>query len=324
MASVDADPPGTPPKQTSMNMALQSVFEPGSINKVVTYSAVLEEGVADPDTGAHGPERARAAHPHLRGRLRARHRALARVRGAGPLVEHRHHRAGAAARAGAARLVAPALRPRPAHRAPLPRRGQRDHAGRGRLVGHLDRRHPDRPGERRQRRADARRLQPSPTAASTSRRRSSRPRSTPTASATTSRTGGAPGGVAGHGRADDADAHRRDRGRGRHRVGGPGQRLPGGGEDRHRPQARRQPSRHVRGRAPTCPRSPASCPPRTPSSRSSWSSTSPGRSTTEARSPPPLFASIASSALHLLRVPPTAGTAPAAPAGPGRAGPTTD
>ena len=38
----------------------------------------------------------------------------------------------------------------------------------------------------------------------------------------------------------------------------------------------------------------------------------------------PLFASIASSALHLLRVPPTAGTAPAAPAGPGRAGPTTD
>jgi cell division protein FtsI (penicillin-binding protein 3) len=50
MASVDADPPGTPPKQTSMNMALQSVFEPGSINKVVTYSAVLEEGVAEPDT----------------------------------------------------------------------------------------------------------------------------------------------------------------------------------------------------------------------------------------------------------------------------------
>ncbi len=50
MASVDADPPGTPPKQTSMNMALQAVFEPGSINKVVTYSAVLEEGVAEPDT----------------------------------------------------------------------------------------------------------------------------------------------------------------------------------------------------------------------------------------------------------------------------------
>jgi cell division protein FtsI (penicillin-binding protein 3) len=50
MASVDADPPGTPPETTSMNMALQSVFEPGSINKVVTYSAALEEGVADPDT----------------------------------------------------------------------------------------------------------------------------------------------------------------------------------------------------------------------------------------------------------------------------------
>jgi cell division protein FtsI (penicillin-binding protein 3) len=50
MASVDADPPGTPPKQTSMNMALQSVFEPGSINKVVTYSAALEEEVVEPDT----------------------------------------------------------------------------------------------------------------------------------------------------------------------------------------------------------------------------------------------------------------------------------
>lgn len=33
-----------------MNMALQSVFEPGSINKAVTYAAVLEEGVAEPDT----------------------------------------------------------------------------------------------------------------------------------------------------------------------------------------------------------------------------------------------------------------------------------
>jgi cell division protein FtsI (penicillin-binding protein 3) len=50
MASVHADPPGTPPKQTSANAALQNVFEPGSINKVVTYSAALEEGVAKPDT----------------------------------------------------------------------------------------------------------------------------------------------------------------------------------------------------------------------------------------------------------------------------------
>jgi cell division protein FtsI (penicillin-binding protein 3) len=38
----------------------------------------------------------------------------------------------------------------------------------------------------------------------------------------------------------------------------------------------------------------------------------------------PLFANIASSALHLLRVPPT-GAAPApVPSGPGRSGPTTD
>ena len=57
MASVDADPPGTPPKQTSMNMALQSVFEPGSINKVVTYRRSSRRGGRSRH-GAHGPERA--------------------------------------------------------------------------------------------------------------------------------------------------------------------------------------------------------------------------------------------------------------------------
>jgi cell division protein FtsI (penicillin-binding protein 3) len=57
MASVDADPPGTPPKPTSTNNGLQAIYELGSINKVITYSAALEEGVAEPDTVLDIPEK---------------------------------------------------------------------------------------------------------------------------------------------------------------------------------------------------------------------------------------------------------------------------
>jgi cell division protein FtsI (penicillin-binding protein 3) len=57
MASVAADPPGTPPKPTSTNNGLQSIYELGSINKVITYSAALEEGVAEPDTVLDIPEK---------------------------------------------------------------------------------------------------------------------------------------------------------------------------------------------------------------------------------------------------------------------------
>jgi cell division protein FtsI (penicillin-binding protein 3) len=57
MASVHADPPGTPPKPTSTNNGLQAIYELGSINKVITYSAALEEGVAEPDTVLDIPEK---------------------------------------------------------------------------------------------------------------------------------------------------------------------------------------------------------------------------------------------------------------------------
>lgn len=49
MASVSAGDGDEPPTPTADNAALTSVFEPGSTNKVVTLSGVLEERVAAPD-----------------------------------------------------------------------------------------------------------------------------------------------------------------------------------------------------------------------------------------------------------------------------------
>ena len=71
MASVSAGEGTQPPKPTADNAALSSVFEPGSANKVVTLSGVLEEGVADaddtlsvPDTLQIGSKRFSDSEPH--------------------------------------------------------------------------------------------------------------------------------------------------------------------------------------------------------------------------------------------------------------------
>lgn len=48
MASVEAEP-GATPGPTADNATLTDVFEPGSVAKVVTFGAVAEEGVAEPD-----------------------------------------------------------------------------------------------------------------------------------------------------------------------------------------------------------------------------------------------------------------------------------
>ena len=45
MANLRADPDGGPPAPSKDNMAVTSVFEPGSVNKVITLAAALEEGL---------------------------------------------------------------------------------------------------------------------------------------------------------------------------------------------------------------------------------------------------------------------------------------
>ncbi len=49
MASVESQGEGSAPQPTRNNAPLTSVFEPGSSSKVVTLSAALEEGIAEPD-----------------------------------------------------------------------------------------------------------------------------------------------------------------------------------------------------------------------------------------------------------------------------------
>jgi len=45
------------PKPTLDNMAVTSVFEPGSVNKVITVAGALEEGIVEPDTVLRVPDR---------------------------------------------------------------------------------------------------------------------------------------------------------------------------------------------------------------------------------------------------------------------------
>ena len=47
LANLRAGKDGAPPVQADKNMAVTNVFEPGSVNKVITISAALEEGIVD-------------------------------------------------------------------------------------------------------------------------------------------------------------------------------------------------------------------------------------------------------------------------------------
>src|SRR5207253_950523 len=75
MANIDAYDEETGTLQTpvpaSHNRALTAVFEPGSVNKIITLSAALEQGVVTPDTSALVPDQLQVgdhlfsdSHPH--------------------------------------------------------------------------------------------------------------------------------------------------------------------------------------------------------------------------------------------------------------------
>ncbi|MGI8686523.1 MAG: peptidoglycan D,D-transpeptidase FtsI family protein, partial [Acidimicrobiales bacterium] len=49
LANLQAGADGAPPRQADKNMAVTNVFEPGSVNKVITISAALEEGIISPN-----------------------------------------------------------------------------------------------------------------------------------------------------------------------------------------------------------------------------------------------------------------------------------
>ncbi|HEX2699363.1 MAG TPA: penicillin-binding protein 2 [Acidimicrobiales bacterium] len=49
LANLQAGTDGAPPHQADKNMAVTNVFEPGSVNKVITISAALEEGIIKPN-----------------------------------------------------------------------------------------------------------------------------------------------------------------------------------------------------------------------------------------------------------------------------------
>jgi len=49
LANLQAGVNGGPPRQADKNMAVTNVFEPGSVNKVITISAALQEGIIKPN-----------------------------------------------------------------------------------------------------------------------------------------------------------------------------------------------------------------------------------------------------------------------------------
>jgi cell division protein FtsI (penicillin-binding protein 3) len=61
MANVAIPAPGQPPVPTADNRALTQVFEPGSVNKVITLAAALEEGVATLDSVLTVPDHLRVS-----------------------------------------------------------------------------------------------------------------------------------------------------------------------------------------------------------------------------------------------------------------------
>ncbi len=61
LANLDAGKDGAPPTPSFDNMAVTRVYEPGSVNKVVTIAGALEEGIVEGDTRLSVPDRYKVA-----------------------------------------------------------------------------------------------------------------------------------------------------------------------------------------------------------------------------------------------------------------------
>ena len=150
---------GAEPQPSRDNMALTSVFEPGSVNKVVTLAAALEEGVFTTEDVLDVPDNLQVSIHRYSDSSRHPIEQWTPQRHPDHVVQRGDHHDRPGARARAHRRVPATLRSRAAHRSRVARRVPGNHAAPGRVVGHVDRFHPHRLGRRRQRLADAERVQ---------------------------------------------------------------------------------------------------------------------------------------------------------------------
>ena len=159
MANVDVDPKTGQPVVSSANEALTTVFEPGSVNKVITAAAAIEEGLVNPDTVLQVPD-----HLQVSDHLFSDHDPHAVASWSVTDIVTRSSNIGTimiAQMLGKDRIDE-YLRKfglGEQDRARLPGRVGGPHARPEGLVGHVDRHHPDRAGHLGDRAADARGLQ---------------------------------------------------------------------------------------------------------------------------------------------------------------------
>ena len=138
--------PATIGDQSTRDPAIQSVFEPGSVNKLVTFSAALEKGVIKPSTVFTVPDTIEMGGIAVHDAWSHPTAAIHGHRGAGRVVQRRHPEDRPADRAGGVvRLRAP-VRHRQPDRDRAPGRECRDPAADVELVRRDLRQRADRPG----------------------------------------------------------------------------------------------------------------------------------------------------------------------------------
>ena len=125
LANFTTDPETGAIVATGNNMGATAVYEPGSVNKVITVAAALEEGLVTPEHRADGARLAAGERPPLHRPRPAPHRELLGDADPHRVVEHRHDQAGPDAGQGPLRHLPASVRLRHHDRPRLPERGGR-------------------------------------------------------------------------------------------------------------------------------------------------------------------------------------------------------